>query len=50
MDVVYLFRDNVVEDFEGRTEKIGMRWNLKLETLTRNISVTDKSMPYVLLP
>ena len=49
MDVVYLFRDNVVEDFEGRTEKIGMRWNLKLEMLARNISVIDKSIPYLLL-
>ena len=44
MDVAYPFSDNMKEYSEGKKEKPGMSWKLKLEMPTRKISDTDKSL------
>ena len=49
LDVTYSFSGNVMEYSEGRMEKLGMSWRLKLEMQTGNIGVINKSFsPYVL--
>ena len=48
-NVAYSFTCNTEEGSEGRKEKPGTSWELKLEMLTKNISVTNKSLiPYVI--
>ena len=50
LDFMYSFMDSIEEDSEGKKEKLGMIWKLKLEMLTRKINDTDNTpIPFFLL-